>query len=228
VYRALAVLVVAQGLDGQPPQGRPLFGEHDGDLPFGGAVNTGIGRLLLQSTGSHAATDHPMTDTPALRRRCRLILPILFLSWLACEITRRLAVRYLGDGQVHSYCGGLFRLEYSENSGAFLGLGSNLPPAVRFWLLTVALGAGLVCLLVYTFQISRASARGIAGLTLVCAGGLNNWLDRVLFGGYVTDFMNVGIGGLRSGIFNVADVLIDAGTILLLWDMYRSPERPAR
>src|ERR1019366_7507678 len=40
---ALAVLVVAKGHDGQPQQGWPLLGEHDRDLPLGGAVNACIG-----------------------------------------------------------------------------------------------------------------------------------------------------------------------------------------
>jgi signal peptidase II len=141
------------------------------------------------------------------------------------EVTKRLAVHYLGNGEFHSYWGDTFRLELSENNGAFLSLGSNLPPALRFWLLTVGLGLSLFCLFAYIFRSQALSSRSIAGLTLICTGGLSNWLDRLLFGGYVIDFMNVGIGSLRSGIFNVADLLIEAGAILVLLDMYRTRER---
>ncbi len=169
-----------------------------------------------------------MPDVFTLRQRCRLILPLLFISWALDEVTKRLAVHFLGNNEVHSYWNNVFRLELSENNGAFLSLGSDLPPAMRFWLLTVGLGVSLICLLIYTFRSSSISARTVAGLTLICAGGLSNWLDRLLFSGYVIDFMNVGIGGLRSGIFNVADLLIEAGAILVLVDMYRAPARRSR
>jgi signal peptidase II len=160
-----------------------------------------------------------------LRERSRIVFPLLVVSWAVDAASKRLAVRYLGDGRVHSYLGDLFRLEFSENNGAFLSLGSELPPDARFWLLTVGLGATLLALLVYIFRTSTVSRLGLAGLTLICAGGLCNWIDRLLFGGYVIDFMNLGIGGLRTGIFNIADLLIEAGAIMLLWDMYRSPGR---
>jgi len=48
------------------------------------------------------------------------------------------------------------------------------------------------------------------GVCLVLAGGASNWIDRVVRGS-VIDFMNVGVGPLRTGIFNVADVAILTG-----------------
>ena len=53
------------------------------------------------------------------------------------------------------------------------------------------------------------------GLALVAAGSLSNFADRVAYG-RVIDFLNVGIGGLRTGIFNVADVAIMVGVALFL------------
>src|ERR1035437_6895510 len=43
VHRAFTVLVIAEGLDGQWQQGRPLFGEHGSDLPLGGAMDARVG-----------------------------------------------------------------------------------------------------------------------------------------------------------------------------------------
>jgi len=52
------------------------------------------------------------------------------------------------------------------------------------------------------------------------AGGLGNIIDRVLRGGIVVDFMNVGITlnsfSLRSGIFNIADIAIVAGLLMVV------------
>jgi signal peptidase II len=42
-------------------------------------------------------------------------------------------------------------------------------------------------------------------------------LDRARNGGHVVDFLNVGVGPLRTGVFNVADVAIVAGALGLLW-----------
>lgn len=61
-----------------------------------------------------------------------------------------------------------------------------------------------------------AAAVGAMAVALVAAGGTGNLLDRLMNKGLVTDFLNVGIGSLRTGIFNVADMAILVGTILLV------------
>ena len=52
-------------------------------------------------------------------------------------------------------------------------------------------------------------------VALLLAGGIGNLLDRLFHGGLVIDFLNMGIGPLRTGIFNVADMAIMAGFALL-------------
>jgi signal peptidase II len=49
---------------------------------------------------------------------------------------------------------------------------------------------------------------------LIFAGGIGNIIDRILYDRHVTDFMNVGFGSLRTGIFNFADVCVTSGVIL--------------
>jgi signal peptidase II len=58
-------------------------------------------------------------------------------------------------------------------------------------------------------------------LMLFVAGGLSNLIDRVAMG-TVIDFLNVGIGSFRTGIFNVADVAIMVGAAMLIADRYRA------
>ena len=56
-------------------------------------------------------------------------------------------------------------------------------------------------------------------MALFIAGGVSNWVDRVVSGS-VVDFMNVGVGWLRTGIFNFADVAIMLGiTLFVLSDL---------
>lgn len=80
--------------------------------------------------------------------------------------------------------------------------------------LLLAVTAGLTI----RFGWSRLSR---VGLALFFAGGASNLIDRVAFGS-VIDFLNIGLGQFRTGIFNVADVAIVAGVAILLFEGYRS------
>jgi signal peptidase II len=62
----------------------------------------------------------------------------------------------------------------------------------------------------------------LVGLSLFVAGGASNWADRVVRG-HVIDFINVGYGPLRTGIFNVADVAIMLGVgIVVIAELRRN------
>ena len=52
------------------------------------------------------------------------------------------------------------------------------------------------------------------GIALFVAGAASNGIDRVLHGS-VVDFLNVGIGPVRTGIFNVADVALLLGVAMV-------------
>jgi signal peptidase II len=148
------------------------------------------------------------------------LLAVILLSAVGCDqTTKAIATRSLADAEPMSFLGDTLRIQYALNPGAFLSLGSQLPPAARFWLLT---GAGLVMVaggigvLVVRWNLPRAQFLAIASIT---AGGIGNLIDRVTQDGHVTDFLNVGIGSLRTGIFNVADMVLMAGTAVLCWSL---------
>lgn len=122
-----------------------------------------------------------------------------------------------------SFFNDVLRIGYAENTGAFLGLGHNLPPEVRFWLLVVVVGVFLAGLAGYLL-VSARHAAPIVAISLLFSGGLSNFYDRVVNNGAVVDFINIGVGSLRTGIFNVADVAIMAGLAILLFSQRRSQE----
>ena len=64
-------------------------------------------------------------------------------------------------------------------------------------------------------------------LVLVISGGFSNLLSRILNDGHVIDFMNVGIGWLRTGTFNFADMAIMTGVITLFVYGLRSDPQEA-
>src|SRR4051812_6702923 len=126
------------------------------------------------------------------------------------QATKRLAEFALKDFHPVSFLGNTFRLEYAENPGAFLGMGGTLPEWQRWALLTVASSVILILLTVFVCVRKDLRAGDILGYALILSGGISNMIDRIV-AGVVVDFMNVGLGSLRTGIFNVADVAIMAG-----------------
>ncbi len=113
-----------------------------------------------------------------------------------------------------SYFNDMLRVLYSENSGAFLGLGDLLPPLIQTLLLQIMVAIILCLLLIYLVTNKKLDKMAVTGLTLFFAGGTSNLIDRVTNNGAVVDFLNVGVGSIRTGIFNIADLAIMLGAIL--------------
>jgi signal peptidase II len=144
-----------------------------------------------------------------------VVLALIMASTIGCDrVTKHVATALLADKPMQSFLADTVRLVYAENTGGFLSLGASLPPAMRTSIFTVASGLALVALLVALLR-SRWSFWRALGLVPFFAGGISNWIDRALRGS-VVDFMNVGIGWLRTGIFNVADVAIMLGIALFM------------
>ncbi len=150
-------------------------------------------------------------------KKITILLPILIACIVFDQITKYTAKHYLEGQGVYSYIGDTFRLGYSENTGSFLGLGSSLPENVRTFLFSGLVAVFLLVFLVYVIKSSDISKTGVIASALIIAGGLSNLIDRLVNNGAVIDFLNLGIGSLRTGIFNVADMAIMLGAFLLLW-----------
>lgn len=146
-----------------------------------------------------------------------IIIGIVTLC-VGCDQGSKYAAKYYLENRSHmSFMGDVFRLSYAENSGGFLSLGAGLPDTIRLFLfvvLTILLLTGFLFLVLHKRKLNTVAAISSA---LVIGGGLGNILDRINNEGAVIDFMNIGIGSLRTGIFNVADMAIMAGVIMLLY-----------
>jgi signal peptidase II len=145
----------------------------------------------------------------------RFTLFMAVVSTIGCDrLTKHIASEALAGGEVRTYLADTIRLEYAENTGGFLSLGANLPEPWRTRLFTTATGAVLVVMALVAVR-ARWNPWLLSGACLVLAGGASNWIDRLLRGS-VIDFMNVGVGPVRTGVFNVADVAIMVGVGLLV------------
>ncbi len=149
-------------------------------------------------------------------KRVLLILAILF-SCVGCDqATKSVAKAYLSERHAVVLLGDTVRLELAKNYGAFLSLGASLGEASRGLLMSVVVGAVLAALLAYVFVSKPENPVVSVAVALIVGGGVSNLIDRLRYGGYVVDFLNVGVGSLRTGIFNVADMAIMAGVVLWL------------
>jgi signal peptidase II len=151
-----------------------------------------------------------------------VLITVTLAACVGCDQrTKVLAENYLRGTEAVSLFADTIRLDYTENPGAFLSLGASLPVRWRTAAFSAGVSAGLAALLVYALYAPESGFAQVLGLSMVCGGGLGNLVDRLMHGGYVRDFLNLGVGPVRTGIFNVADVAVMAGCLLLLTQRLR-------
>ena len=148
-----------------------------------------------------------------LTKRTFLIVPVLFFCVGCDQITKSIARQTLADAEPIVFLNNFFRLQYVENPGAFLSLGAGSPEKMKFWIFTVFTGLFLIGMLIYLFASPTISKAKTMSLSLVVGGGAGNLIDRISNEGRVIDFMNMGMGPFRTGVFNVADVLLSFGIV---------------
>lgn len=159
-----------------------------------------------------------------MRNTWRLALvATLLLGCVGCDqVSKEVARSHLALGESHAFLGDTLRIVHVENPGAFLSMGANLPETVRVIVFQGAIFLIVLGLLWAAALRPRTTAWQVAGFTLLAASGIGNLVDRLLNDGRVTDFINIGIGGLRAGIFNVADMVGVAGFMIILLANVRS------
>jgi signal peptidase II len=159
------------------------------------------------------------------KKRAGFVTFILLITVLLDQGTKKIAAEMLYGHPPISYWNNFFRLDYVENPGAFLSLGGTLSPEVRFWVLNIAVSVFLLVLL-YSVLTNRAMTFfNTLCLSLVLGGGVSNLIDRFFrHNGQVIDFMNMGVGSLRTGVFNVADVFIMFGIIAYALTTLATPQ----
>lgn len=145
------------------------------------------------------------------------LVVLILISCTSCDqMTKTIAKESLASSSPISLLGDSIRIEYTENLGAILGLGANLPGQVRFLFFVVFVSLILAVTLAFAVNTHRFSLIPLIGLSLVAAGGIGNLLSRLFNNGAVIDFIRLGIGPLRTGIFNLADLATVTGVVTFL------------
>lgn len=162
--------------------------------------------------------------------RNRLLLAfVIILSCVGCDqATKQIAQNTLPIYHIFSYLGDTIRLQHVRNTGAAFSIGADLPANVRWWIFVVGQGVFLLFLFGYLFRHANQHHSQFYGFALILGGGLGNFLDRIFRDGAVVDFLNVGFGNvIRTAVFNVADMAITGGLILLIYGVFRGDNTEA-
>jgi signal peptidase II len=154
-------------------------------------------------------------------QRLFLIFTLLTGTVGCDQITKVVARDALSYSRTLSYFDNAIVLMHAENAGAFLSLGADLHHELRYWLLTISVALVLTAAFIHLLRRSQMGKWKTIAYTLFVAGGLGNLIDRI-DRGTVTDFINLGVGSWRTGIFNFADMAIVAGVLILFADSFRS------
>ena len=146
------------------------------------------------------------------------------LFWTAAVVvmvadlaTKLVVERALALRSAVAVVGETFQLRLVYNPGAAFGL--HLGPWSRWIFLAVAVGAIIVL-----DRMSRTASVGDKLRQLACGlvagGAFGNLVDRIRSTQGVVDFLDVGIGIHRWPTFNVADIGVSCGAILLAWSLW--------
>jgi len=154
-------------------------------------------------------------------------LSVLFIG--CDQVTKQIVKEKLVEGVSTSYLHDTVRLIYVQNTGAMLNLGDSLPPRLSFWLLSILPLILLFALFIYSLRnAGTMKPFQLLCFCLIFAGGIGNIIDRIAFDRHVTDFLNVGLGNVRTGIFNVADLCVTTGVIALLLFRFTSQQHSTK
>lgn len=140
----------------------------------------------------------------------------LILSNISCDqITKNTVRKEISQHERINVIDDNFILTKVENTGAALSLGENLPPVLK--IISLQLLPLIVLLLLFRWILVRKDIPilNVTAFSFIIGGGIGNIIDRILYNS-VTDFMFIDVGIFHTGIFNMADVSVVVGTLLLL------------
>lgn len=138
-----------------------------------------------------------------------LSIIIIFLD----QITKYFAIINLKNGPSSVIVPDFFKLVYVENYGAAFGI---LKHKKAFFIVITLIVVLLIALFLFKYQAKLNIFMKI-GSGLLLGGAVGNLIDRIRFG-YVVDFVSMRLfNRYEYPVFNVADMAIVVGTLILLF-----------
>ncbi len=162
-----------------------------------------------------------MPVTVARAGKARHFWPVAAAVFLTDCATKAVAERGLQPGHVpREVLGDLLRFTLVYNPGSAMSLVGG--PYASLILSTISIVA-LVALWTWHRRAGASAGLLITALALVWGGTAGNLWDRLRASHGVVDFIDVGVGGTRFWVFNIADAAITVGALLLAVRLSRPP-----
>jgi signal peptidase II len=163
-----------------------------------------------------------------LRRMPKLALSIISVVLLVGldQVTKKLAETHLAGKGTVPVLGNFLVLNYITNRGGFLSFGSGVNNYLWYAFFIILPLISLLALSAYIIVKKRNDAYYLSFWVFFTSGGVGNIIDRILYG-EVRDFLNIGIGSVRTGIFNAADIYLNvfALTVVLVYILRRTGKK---
>jgi signal peptidase II len=144
-----------------------------------------------------------------------IIFALILANYGCDQVTKSMARKQIPDNERIEVIGERFILTKAENTGMMLGSGSNLDPTAKTIIVYILPTVMLTVLFFFTLFQTKLNHLMVFSLTFIIGGGFGNIIDRIRYGS-VTDFLHMDFGMVQTGIFNLADVSIMIGAILIM------------
>lgn len=140
-----------------------------------------------------------------------IILTALIIAF--DQISKVMAIKYLKGQEPYVIIKNYFELRYVENYGAAFGILQQ--KRIIFIIITTLV---LLFILIFLYNnYYKLTVISKLSISLFLGGAIGNFIDRVRLG-YVVDFLRVNILSFYDfPVFNIADVFIVSGTILIIF-----------
>ncbi|MEP7384412.1 MAG: signal peptidase II [Gemmatimonadota bacterium] len=141
---------------------------------------------------------------------------------IVCDVvSKRIAEQALQPQHVpHDIVGDVLRFTLTYNTGA--AFSTSLGDYSR-WGFTIMATIVLVILVRTLRTVGDNDVWQAAAIGLICGGAVGNLIDRLRHAAGVVDFIDIGVGDVRFWIFNVADMGVSIGAVMLVISMLRAP-----
>lgn len=152
-----------------------------------------------------------------------LVFAAVLAGVLALDIITKLLVqKHFFLYQQMDIIGEYVRLTYIYNPGAAFGIHLGEHSRAIFLVLSLVALAALIAMFWFTSASDRIR---LIAISLICGGAIGNLIDRIRSESGVVDFIDVGIGTIRWPVFNVADMAVTTGAIILALSLWKEEQR---
>ncbi|MDT0679746.1 signal peptidase II [Staphylococcus chromogenes] len=143
---------------------------------------------------------------------------IIIVILLADQLTKWLIVAQMTIGESFTVIPNFLAITSHRNDGAAWGILSGHMPF--FYIITIVI---LIALIYFYIKEAKGQFLMQFAISLLIAGALGNFIDRVL-NGEVVDFIDTTIFGYDFPIFNIADSSLTIGVIMLIIVLIFTPQ----